>query len=1034
MKKIKNYSFLAVVVLAGLFLFAVASCDPDSSIYEKGIYFPDEDVDQKDPEGETDTKKDDPSQDDKHEKYEECIENYCENEPHSDGTCYINPAGGYFCGCNPGYYWDFKRKGCAERVVLSTGQLKCYDNLNEIECPLPGMPFYGQDASLNGSDMRLWGILGSDPEEIVEDDQTDLQWQRTISRRLMSKAEAEQYCDELIYGGESDWRLPSLVELRSLVNYGDYSPAINTYYFPGTPSNLFVSSSFEKDDNDLVWLVSFGSAVVGMNSIDDKYHVRCVRGAVWDPSGGYTPAVDLSASQNVTHNETGLIWRRDHFVANDWQVALDHCVGDGNRVLPTINDLLTLVDISASSPASGFPGGDQWLYPDIYISSTTHHKNTDYAWSVNFMSGGTVPVRKTGGDMVVTVIDVFPGNTECPDGGKRIEAGIDGEVDHSLTKYICHDGDSKINVGISDEPQGENCPFGGKKLIAGIILDETDPDNFEVDEDLTTYFCHYYFFARCVSYPDDMTRVFTCSSKPDGSEWNMGTNSGSYTQAWDSGNSEWVPAGSVTQHSETEDPESCVFKCIEDYYTWNETLGVCSAASRTYFCDALPAGGEWNTVSQYEQNWDGANWVPPDSNPPTYNTLGSTTSCRYKCAPNYTWNGTDCVADTRNYSCPPKPTPAHSTDWNMGANDGSYTQVWDGSGWDPPNTITEYNETEAENSCRYICANGYDRIGTSCIAQTRTWNCETDGGGKPAYSNWNIAENYTQTWDGSVPGWVPADSTAEHNETSSDSSCRFVCHTNHVYSSGECEPAQRTYECPDKPEPGTQWVGGVHSYTQTWDPAQGEWLPEESATDHKSREKRCETSGNVCTDNSDCSGGESCVVDILCLYECAAHYAWSGTECLLETRVFNCDSAALPDYAEWNTVDFYEQTWDIGAGDWSPPDSSPSHDPTGSTTECRFKCIDNTTWEDGECKPNTRTFDCTNGFTLPANSDWNMGANDGSYTQTWNPEWDSGDEEWTGQWLPEDSSPVYNPASSETECRFKCSDGFAWNSDTDTCE
>ena len=31
-------------------------------------------------------------------------------------------------------------------VVVDTGQVKCYDNRNEIAPPKPGQPFYGQDA------------------------------------------------------------------------------------------------------------------------------------------------------------------------------------------------------------------------------------------------------------------------------------------------------------------------------------------------------------------------------------------------------------------------------------------------------------------------------------------------------------------------------------------------------------------------------------------------------------------------------------------------------------------------------------------------------------------------------------------------------------------------------------------------------------------------------------------------------------------------------------------------------------------------
>jgi len=78
----------------------------------------------------------------------------------------------------------------------------------------------------------------------VTDKITGLMWEKGSSGPYASWSQAVAHCPTLTLGGHNDWRLPTRIELLSLVDYGvggDLSGPrllINTKYFPMTASNL----------------------------------------------------------------------------------------------------------------------------------------------------------------------------------------------------------------------------------------------------------------------------------------------------------------------------------------------------------------------------------------------------------------------------------------------------------------------------------------------------------------------------------------------------------------------------------------------------------------------------------------------------------------------------------------------------------------------------------------------------------------------------------------------------------------------------
>lgn len=78
--------------------------------------------------------------------------------------------------------------------------------------------------------------------------------------------------------GFTDWRLPSIRELQTLVHYGAASPAIDPTYFPNTPASGFWSASSYGPPPAGAWFVFFddGSVYATVTAYGDR--VRLVRG------------------------------------------------------------------------------------------------------------------------------------------------------------------------------------------------------------------------------------------------------------------------------------------------------------------------------------------------------------------------------------------------------------------------------------------------------------------------------------------------------------------------------------------------------------------------------------------------------------------------------------------------------------------------------------------------------------------------------------------------------------------------------------
>ena len=119
--------------------------------------------------------------------------------------------------------------------------------------------------------------LNSQGAILVCDKQTGLIWQKDYATNKAWQ-EARDYATERNrqnYAGYNDWRLPTIEELVTLINYQRYNPASD---FPGMPNEFFWSSSSCASNASDAWGVggSNGSVYSGGKTGVDA--ARCVRG------------------------------------------------------------------------------------------------------------------------------------------------------------------------------------------------------------------------------------------------------------------------------------------------------------------------------------------------------------------------------------------------------------------------------------------------------------------------------------------------------------------------------------------------------------------------------------------------------------------------------------------------------------------------------------------------------------------------------------------------------------------------------------
>ena len=262
--------------------------------------------------------------------------------------------------------------------VVDTGQSHCFSDRDQLlKAPKPNEPFFGQDAFYQGAKPNY----RDNKDGTVADLNTGLMWQKTPELdRKRTYPEAVAQAGRCTLAGHTDWRLPTIKELYSLIDFNGNVrrrppvPYIDTRFFDfrygdEERGERLIDAQYWSS-TEYVGLTMRGNATVfGVNFADGRikgyprdtgprgqpagHFVRLVRG---NPDYGKNRFVD-NRDGTICDLATGLMWAWDDSgKAMNWQEALAYGVnlrlaGHDDWRLPNAKELQSIVDYTRAPDA-----------------------------------------------------------------------------------------------------------------------------------------------------------------------------------------------------------------------------------------------------------------------------------------------------------------------------------------------------------------------------------------------------------------------------------------------------------------------------------------------------------------------------------------------------------------------------------------------------------------------------------------------------------------------------------------------------------
>lgn len=214
----------------------------------------------------------------------------------------------------------------------------------------------------------------------------------------MTIENAASYCDNLVLGGFSDWRLPTKQESMSILNLDKNNPALNTVYFINTNAEYWWTSTVNYANANSIWITNAGGGTgpklktetISAGGIK-KFQARAVRNTT-------TPSIITHFTNNgngtITDNSTNLIWQKvPNSTTYTWEQALSYAenltlAGNLDWRLPNIKELVSINDETTNAPSANTLYFTTLLSARYWSSTTQFAPGATSAWFNDFQNFG----------------------------------------------------------------------------------------------------------------------------------------------------------------------------------------------------------------------------------------------------------------------------------------------------------------------------------------------------------------------------------------------------------------------------------------------------------------------------------------------------------------------------------------------------------------------------------------------------------------------------------------------------------------------